>query len=187
MNIRRLGLLGFLFVVISPIAMTQGSRVDSSSVSVVIGQDAPELERFAAEQLCFFLEKLFNIRIKPVAVPPSQARTLFFVGQAAPRSDFPSISDQAILLKRARVRNRPAFIVAGGSPRATLWAVYALAEKWGVRFLLHGDLLPSKSSFQLPKSDSVSEPLFRVRQWRVMNEHVVSQISWGMADYRPLI
>ena len=56
----------------------------------------------------------------------------------------------------------------GGSPRACLWAVYELAEQWGVHYLLHGDALPKKPGrFRLPDQDVVQEPVLRIRQWRV--------------------
>ena len=78
-------------------------------------------------------------------------------------------------------------IVGGGSPRATLWAVYALADKSGVRFLLHDDVLPSPRSFKMPEFQVREEPVLKVRQWRVLNEHAMGPISWGMSDYRPVL
>ena len=34
------------------------------------------------------------------------------------------------------------FRIIGGSPTAAAWGVYELAEFWGVRFLLHEDVMP---------------------------------------------
>ena len=69
------------------------------------------------------------------------------------------------MLKRAVLDGKPALIIGGGSPRATLWAVYELVERWGVRYLLHGDVLPDpRGPFRLPEKDVVLEPLLRVRE-----------------------
>ena len=69
-----------------------------------------------------------------------------------------------------------------------MWAVYELIERWGVRYLLHGDVLPDvPGEFHLPKEDIVIEPKLRVRQWRVIDDFACGTESWGMADYRPVL
>jgi hypothetical protein len=78
-------------------------------------------------------------------------------------------------------------VVTGGSPAPVLWAVSALAEHWGVRHLLHGDVQPPQAAFTLPELDLLEEPLLRTRQWRVINDFALGPESWGLADYRPLI
>lgn len=39
----------------------------------------------------------------------------------------------------------------------------------------------------MPPFSVVQEPSLRVRQWRVVNEHAMGPVSWGIADYRPVI
>ena len=34
-------------------------------------------------------------------------------------------------------------VIGGGSPVATLWAVYELVERWGVRYLIDRDVYPA--------------------------------------------
>ena len=48
-------------------------------VAVVIGKDAHELERFAAEQLCDYLQRLFDIHILPTQDLPSSTEVLFLI------------------------------------------------------------------------------------------------------------
>ncbi|MEO5803723.1 MAG: alpha-glucuronidase family glycosyl hydrolase [Verrucomicrobiota bacterium] len=219
----------------------------AGEVAVLIGQDATPLENFAARELCGYLDKLFGIQVKPAATIPSSANEIFLIGNPETnplisKKEFPKMSDQGVVLKSVKVGNRSVVIVGGGSPRATLWAVYALAEKWGVRFLLHGDVfpapagrtghrpvpsgdsalgtgktpelfrasvsnvnvlripsgqwpdgtggspvLPITSKFKMPSLNFQEEPALRVRQWRVLNEHAMGPIAWGIADYRPVI
>jgi hypothetical protein len=152
-------------------------------VAVVVDSRAPEIERYAATQLCDYLARLFGIQTQPVSAPPADANSLLLVGKAAAAS-----GDQGIVLRRTKVNGQPALIVGGGSPRATLWAVAELVERyWGVRYLLHGDVLPPQRPFSLPDADESQAPVFPIRQWRVLNEFACGPISWGMADYRSFI
>src|SRR4029077_895538 len=122
-------------------------------VAVVVGDKAPEMERFAAAQLCHYLSKLFGIRTQPVTSVPKPATAVFLVGSPQTNSlikdntaarPFRNLGEQGIVIERASVGSQEAVIAGGGSPQATLWAVYELVERyWGVRYMLHGDVLPS--------------------------------------------
>jgi len=166
-------------------------------VEVVVGAAAPELEQYAARELCGYLVKVFGIRSQPVRRVTSSAETIFLVGspetnsavkQATTSKAFPKLTDQGIVLQRTNIGNRSALIVGGGSPRATLWAVYELAERWGVRYLTDRDVLPEKiGELKLPDSDVMMEPVFRVRAHPTIQDLVASGEAWGIADFRRLI
>lgn len=169
----------------------------STDVTVVSSPDAPELERRAAQQLCEMLQRLFGLRTQPVADISAESRAIFLVGspatnpvirRVANRDQFPAVSRQGIILKRLDLQHRPALIVGGGSPAATLWAVSELGERWGIRYQLRGDVWPATSrQFRMPIEDVVMEPRLPVRCWRVVNDFACGPESWGMVDYRPLI
>src|SRR5581483_11298987 len=126
------------------------------------------LERFAGDELGRYLAALFD--------PPRTGR--FVLRRIKHQGGAQTI--------RLRTEGKTLYIEAG-SPQALLWAVYELVERFGVRYLLHGDVFPPKRSFQMPDLDLTLVPRLPIRQWRVMNEHAVSQISWGLADYKPFI
>ena len=172
------------------------STDDDTRVTVIVSENAPKLERFAAEQLCDYLEKLFGIQTRPTSSLSGEAETLFLVGsldadvtvESAVQADvFPPVSEQGFILRRVQFQGRPSLVVRGGSPRATLWAVYELVERWGVRYLLHRDVLPPLGTFYLPDVDMVIEPMLLVRQWRVINDFACGPEAWGMGDYRPVL
>ena len=169
---------------------------DGKRVAVIISENAPELERFAAEQLCDYLEKLFGIQTRPMSSMSEEAGTLFLIGSfntepavqgTTEGNESPSVSEQGFILRRVQCQGRPSLVVRGGSPRATLWAVYELVERWGVRYLLHRDVLPARSTFHLPDLDVVMEPTLPGRQWRVINDFACGPESWGMGDYHPVL
>ena len=188
MTLRLLSRIAFALVC----AGVASSASTDGSVAVVTGPNPRELEKFAANELCAYLARLFGLEVAPTTSIPASAHEFFLIGSPTTnplvkRAEFPYVTDQGFVLKSAKVGNRSALIIGGGSPRATMWAVYALVEKWGVRYLLHGDALPAKTAFRMLDLDLREEPALRVRQWRVLNEHAMGPISWGIADYRPVL
>ena len=114
---------------------------------VVIPPQADKLERFAASELQRYLVQLFGASVNLVPAPTASADCVFLIGavgrNSAPalgQEQFPPLTEQGFLLRTTRTANKPAMTIAGGSPAATLWAVYELVERWGVRYLLAGDV-----------------------------------------------
>jgi hypothetical protein len=166
---------GLIFAVLWGWACSEARAGNDGPRSVaVVGAHAPEIERYAAKQLCGYLQKLYGIHAEPEVSLTALAEVNLLIG--SPASDpavaralgsggWPKVSDQGIVLKRARLKGKPALVIGGGSPAATLWAVYELVQRWGVRYLLHGDILPAKPGhFALPARDVVMEPIFRDRE-----------------------
>ena len=143
-----------ILVLVCPATMAQtveAKGFDAPAVSVVLGRDAPELERLAAAELCRYLDSLYAIKVKPAAAPAKSAEVTLLLGSpqtnpavrtALGADGWPHITDQGIVLKHVKLDGKPGLVIGGGSPRACLWAVYELAERWGVHYLLHGDVLP---------------------------------------------
>ncbi|MGZ5566133.1 MAG: alpha-glucuronidase family glycosyl hydrolase [Limisphaerales bacterium] len=159
-----------------------------AKIAILVQPDALALEKFAAQELARYISALFGETPTITNAFQSSCDTLI-VGNSTSNplinpGDVPKLTDQGFVLKPLK---NGAFLVGGGSPRATLWAVYELVERWGVRYLLHGDSIPAQRKFSMPPFSVVQEPSLRVRQWRVVNEHAMGPISWGIADYRPLI
>ena len=159
--------------------------VAAQNLAVISPANAAPVERYAADLLKDYLAKLFGARVGQTG------DVVFLVGQArlnpGLRNSDAKLSDQGILIRTTRWQKKPAIVVAGGSEAATLWAVAELAERWGVRFLLHRDVFPPQRPFKLPQLDLTLEPKLRIRQWRVVNEFACGPLSWGLADYRPVL
>ena len=170
-------------------------RAEAQRVAVVVGAQAPDLERYTGQQLCHYLNRLYNIHVQPTTERDSAAAIHLLVGSPLTNpcitqavKSWPQVSDQGIVLKRSQFDGKPALIIGGGSSRATMWAMYEMAQRWGVRYLLHGDVFPEpRAVFRLPDEDIILEPNLRVRQWRVINDFPCGPESWGMADYRPVL
>jgi hypothetical protein len=165
-------------------------------VSIQVGPKADEVERYAADELASYLDKLFHIPRQ--SLPNGEAADAILlvgspqtnptVAQALGKNGWPKVSDQGIVLKPLMWRGKPALVIGGGSSAATLWAAYELIERWGVRFLLSGDVLPEKPGpFGLPNAEVVLEPNLKVRQWRLVNDFACGPESWGLEENRRVL
>ena len=169
---------------------------DAPAVAVVLGPEAPELERFAADELSTQFQQLFDAEVSIVESQPADAKNVILIGSPATNpaigaDHWPSeLSDQGHLIKSVpESAGAPEqLIVGGGSPVATLWAVYELGHHFGMRYLLHGDFAPiDKPEFSLSKLDIALEPNLKIRAWRTIDAGAASQESWGLADHEKLI
>jgi len=78
--------------------------------------------------------------------------------------------------------------ITGGSEVAVLYGAYAFAEKLGVRFYLHGDVVPDgKISLELPVLDELHEPLFELRGINPWGSHPYGFDAWNADDYKAVI
>ncbi len=182
----------------------QARDAATSDVAVVVGSKADKLERHAADELCGYLNKLYGIKTQPSTEVPESAETMLLLGspqtnpavaKALGRNGWPKISDQGIVLRRAELGDKPAIVVGGGSPVATMWAVYELVERWGVRYLIDRDVYPAKPSkpgsparpgfrADLSRLDVVIEPNMRIRCWRLVNDLAHGPVSWSWEENR---
>ncbi|MCY3775272.1 MAG: alpha-glucuronidase family glycosyl hydrolase, partial [Candidatus Aminicenantes bacterium] len=174
-----------------------GCSTGPARVDVIVGSAAPELERFAAQELCDYLARLYGIRTHPVRQATVHAEAVFLIGSPGTNTavlntlgedGFGDVTDQGLVLKTTRWQGTPALVVGGGSPRATLWAVYELVERWGVRYLTDRDVLPErKEEFQLPDLNVLMEPVFHIRAHPTIQDFACSGEAWGIADFRVLL
>jgi hypothetical protein len=170
---------------------------DTLRCSIVLGPQAPELERFAAGELRRYLSRLYGIQAGLTSAITADVDLNLIVGSPSTnpvlagmssRIPWPELSDQGLLLQRLTVDGKPLLILGGGSEVATLWAVYEWLERAGVRFLLEKDVFPEKPApFPPQQLKVIQEPRFRFRSYRGINNLATSLVFYGMEDYRHLI
>lgn len=154
-------------------------------VTIVIGDKAPALEKFAAEQLVIDLTALFEAEASiQTSLPGGDASTVILLGSPATNpaiaSDaWPKLSQQGHVLKSTA----KGLIVGGGNPATTLWAASELSYRFGIRHLLHGDVLPiEKPVFKLDGFDVVFESKIVSRAWHGFNNQAFGLDSWSADD-----
>lgn len=186
-----------LLVAATPLAPSaRAAEPAKPRVTLIVGPNAPPLERFAAEELAGQLRQLFDAQATIATDFPQSQEPLILLGSPATNPalamaiglNWPKLSDQGHALRSIKVRQQPALVVGGGSPVATLWAAYEFGYHFGIRYLLAGDVLPAqRPEFRLDGIDRVLEPTLRLRTWRTVNDLPIGPESWGLADQRQLL
>ena len=59
------------------------AAVAEQRVAVVIGPAAGEVERYAAEQLCWYLDNRYGLKVSPATAWPPSAEMAFLLGSPA--------------------------------------------------------------------------------------------------------
>jgi hypothetical protein len=77
-----------------------------------------------------------------------------------------------------------ALTISGGSEVAVLYGAYAFAERLGVRFYLHGDVIPDvQIPFALPRLDETHQPIFDTRGIQPFHDFPDGPDWWNQDDY----
>ena len=95
------------------------------------------------------------------------------------------LKSEQYLLKTFRQGGKSILCLSGGDDIGTLYAAYHLAEELGIRFYLHGDVIPDEQvPFRIPKLDHVAKPLFNIRGIQPFHDFPEGPDWWTADDYK---
>lgn len=161
----------------------------SPLIPLMLGPAPGPIITRAVDDLSSYLSRLFGIKAQATSSETAGPRLVIgtiddpHVRRAC--EHLPPLSTQGHLLRRVESET---LILTGGSEAAVAWAIYQLAETYGVRFLLHEDVLPSDPGpFHLPTIDRVFEPVQRIRSWRQFNDLAHGPVLWSLDQQRTFI
>jgi hypothetical protein len=79
-------------------------------------------------------------------------------------------------------------LITGGDDVGTLYAAYRFAEALGVRFYLHGDVIPDEQiPWTIPALDQRAAPLFRLRGIQPFHDFPEGPDWWNVDDYMAVV
>ncbi len=189
----------FLSLIFLSAFLPAAKSVAGPRVDIVIGDKAPALERFAAEELSSQLQRIYEAEVTIGSTAPADAPHVIFVGSPdtnasmKPFADsWPSgdkkLTDQGHLLRSVTHNKKPALLIGGGSSVATYWAVSEFGHHLGIRSLLLGDLDPiSPPEFKLDGFVVVLEPQHHEREWHFRNRGSMDSGSWSVEEHRRML
>jgi hypothetical protein len=97
-----------------------------------------------------------------------------------------ALKPQQFLLKT--IDNPQCLVIIGGDDVGTLYGAYRFAETLGVRFYLHGDVIPeTKSQFSIPKLDETGSPVFDLRGILPFHDFSYGPDWWTIDDYKAIL
>jgi len=105
-------------------------NAQAQRLAVVVNPDAGEVERFAAEEMQRYLEKITGEKVPVGAEAPEGATALLVGGGGIAADQKAALGEEGYTLQTT---NR-GLVLAGGGPRGTLYAVYDFLERLGCRW-----------------------------------------------------
>jgi hypothetical protein len=147
------------------------------SATIVTAPASGEIEKFAAEEIATFVQRISEAELPVVQEHGSEAFPIY-IGAAAraklPDFDWVTLGEEGFLL---RCDANGAY-VAGNQELGTLYGVYTLLERLGVRFYMpgeFGEVVPSRSDLRLGTMEESQVPAFRYRwidrgAWALQNK-----------------
>ncbi len=169
--------LAALFVVLFGCLTAPGaaSAAPLPAARIVCPADAPRLVRLAASEIRRYVY-LRTGELLPIVAAPTG-------GGAIALSIDPSRESQEY---RLQTRGQT-LTISGGSELAVLYGAYDFAEKLGVRFYLHGDVLPDERiPLAIPQFDEMHKPLFALRGVNPWGSHPFGFDAWSADDYKAI-
>ncbi len=96
-----------------------------------------------------------------------------------------SLQSQQYRLESRIEGNRRVLRITGGSGLACLYGAYRFVERLGVRFYLHGDVVPDERiTLKLTDLDETHKPLFELRGLNPWGSHPFGFDLWNTDDYK---
>jgi hypothetical protein len=183
-------------------SQTEPAPFANQGAQIVVARDASAAEQFAAREVRRYVYlrtgRLLDIvaRERVLASHPSafvvgtKRRAAALAGTLNPAlaAELASLPAQTYQLKTLLRRTTQTLFVAGGDDAATLYAAYRLAEYLGVRFHLHGDVIPDERiAFSIPLLDERKSPLFSLRGIQPFHDFPEGPDWWNADDYLAVI
>lgn len=194
-----IALCGFAVLTLSTVAIAVSAE---ENAIIVYPKDSALTEVWAAKEIRRYLYLRTNRYVSITAAErrPPQKAVLIMVGQkdrplirqliendGELRSTVASLQPQEFKLKMIRNSASPCMLIAGGDALGTLYGAYRLIEHLGVRFFLHGDVIPDKKvALEVPDVDELGRPLFELRGLNPWGSHAEGMDLWGPDEYKAI-
>ena len=155
-------------------------------------------ERLAAKELRRYIYLRTRLVAKIVEEDKRQAPNTIVVGVKG-RGDLQAyLSDKALARRLGALEPQQYIIktlggggtaiIVGGDPTGALYGAYRFIEHLGVRFYLHGDVVPDALlAWKMPELDETGKPLFALRGLNPWGSHPFGFDQWNADDYKNVI
>ena len=168
-----------------------GAEATVVPAAVVCARDASFAEKLAAKEIRRYVYlrtgRLLTIEDRLSAV---KGGVILVGSKASPivRDAGLMVDDlgpEQYLLTTSTWHDRPIIVVAGGDPIGTLYGAYRLAERLGVRFYLHGDVIPDQTiALGFAPFREVGKPLFDRRGVQPFHDFPEGPDWWNLDAYK---
>jgi len=111
-----------------------------------------------------------------------------FPADEALATELAALGPEQYVLKTVRQGDRDVLLVVGGDAVGTLYGAYRVAEHLGIRFYLHGDVVPDEQvAFAMQQLDERGEPLFDRRGIQPFHDFPEGPDWWNADGYKAVL
>ena len=166
----------FVIAMLLPVLLLTGSCTNSR-INIQISTDATAIERLAASEV----RRYVYLRTGDL-LPIKEG-----VGEKGAGINL--VIERALESQEFQIRTiNNVLTISGGSEMGLLYGAYEFAEQLGVRFYLHGDVIPDqKIPFQIPDLDIREKPFFALRGILPFHDFPEGPDWWNEGDYKAII
>ena len=158
-----------------------GESIAQSPVAIIQSADPSFQETLAAQEIRRYVY-LRTGSLLPILGPVSIRDDAIVLGLDK------SLQSQQYRLKTVSENDHKILHITGGSSVAVLYGAYHFVETLGVRFRLHGDVIPDKKiAFVLPQLNEIQKPLFDIRGILPFHDFPEGPDWWSLDDYKAYI
>jgi hypothetical protein len=176
-------------ILASLLAMTLIVGTAQGAVDIQTAPNGSPLEELAAKEVTRYL----YLRTGVLPAKLAEQGTIVVVNKdssavtdASVRTAARDLESQQFVLKTTIVGGKKTWWIVGGDDVGTLYGAYRIAEKLGVRFYLHGDVIPDQRLAKIPDIDETGKPLFGLRGVNPWGSHPFGFDAWGTDDYKAI-
>ena len=191
----------FFYLLLVFLAFQIGCNTSTPKYQIIISPEAGNTEKFAAREMRRYLyqrtDELLRI-IESNHIPKSYENTIVITQVKSPvldiveftnvKSAIKDLTEQEYLIRSVKLGGRRILLVVGGGNAGVLYGTYKLLEKYGIRFYLHGDVIPDgKIAMELPMINTDGKPLFQLRGILPFHDFPEGPDWWNYDDYMAII
>ncbi len=196
--LRHAGIIVFL---LARFASTAIAAESTAPVAIVCDQSASSAEKLAGKEIRRYVY-LRTGKLLPITGDESAAAKHGFIvvgtkdrpvvrsllSDAKFKRAVEGLAAEQYVLKTLTLDGTPVLLIAGGDPIGTLYGAYRFAEHLGVRFYLHGDVVPDKQiALELPTLDETRKPLFNLRGIQPFHDFPEGPDWWNRDGYKAIL
>ena len=184
------------FIVFSFSCVNQDNRT-----VIILPREASKQETLAAKEVrrYIYLRTGKLLEIRAVNSIPEKEKSFILLGEKKRkifqesifqniRQEIKDLSSENYLLRTIHTAGKKILLITGGDPSGTLYGAYEFAETIGIRFYLHGDVVPDeKAKFVFPELSKCGKPLFETRGIQPFHDFPEGPDWWTMDDYKAIL
>lgn len=171
------------------LAMVMVANTARAAIEIQVAPGGSALQQLAAKEVVRYVYLRTGLRPESIPEPGKiiiARKDAALLTDTSVRAAAVDLKPQQYVLKTTRTEGTRTWWIVGGDDVGTLYGAYGFAEKLGVRFYLHGDVIPDERLAVIPDMDDTGKPLFDLRGINPWGSHPFGFDAWSAEDYKTI-